>query len=184
MRIVNEDFPTKFRCGICECWLALDGDPEARRELMFTHIEDHLLARNGERFGTAEDWRPEVLGDAQIVEKTLYCAKQAGSTSRNSFETKPPTGRAPATRGVVRPQPAKASYSADNKRQSSMSPSLRPQVAKKLKSDTDLGLKTKGKETGTPKSRRGNATVATITYTCVSIHRTLANHTWSNNFSV
>lgn len=170
-RIINEDYPDEFWCGFCDYRLRCIGDAKTRRDLFFTHVEDHLKARNGEQTAKACHWRPMPRGVPLPIELTL---RRKGTTnlapyssanrvqSQMSGHDRDTSFRGTAT---ARPQPCEApsSWDASNKRHPSKSPLLRPQGgAKRLKSDDEL--RHRSGNSGT-RSRRST----TVTIICVSV---------------
>lgn len=171
LRIVNQDYPREFWCGICGYWLGLYGEAEARRDLMFNHFEDHLDARNDEQTGSAEDWQPQPRGACRLVERTLkrqISGRHSGASFRNRVESESPIApRQASQRSSMRPQPSQTSSLADHKRQLSLSPRLRPRMeSKRLKSDGELGRKGKERESGGTRSRNRPS----FTIKCVCVH--------------
>lgn len=174
-RIINENYPDEFWCGFCGYRLRCIGDAKTRRDLFFTHVEDHLKARNGEQTAKAHHWRSMPLGvplPIELILRRKQTTNQASSssTSANRVESQMPAQsrhtsfRATAT---ARPQPFQAPSSSDasNKRHPSKSPLLQPQGGgKRLKSDDELRHMSNGSGNSWTRSRK----ITTVTINCVS----------------
>ena len=173
-RIVNKDYPDEFWCGFCGYRVRCMGDPKARRELFFTHVEDHLQARDGAQTAEASDWRPmprDIPLPVEVVLRKKTTTNQASSPSATRVESQMPVPsrdtsfRSTAT-ARLQPSQAPSSSDASNKRHPSKSPLLRPRGgAKRLKSDDEL--RHRSDERGDCGTRSRRSTIVTIS--CVSV---------------
>ena len=174
MKTIHEDFPEEFWCGCCACWRELSGTAVKRRVTMFNHLEDHLDGKNGQQVGGADTWQPKPNVCSQSERKVLrdHIRTTAGNGAISEGPSERPTS---FDRCNARPPPMHASYSADNKRHPSASPTLRPQMkSKRLKSAGNPRRSSQDRADGETRSSRSGATV---TRTCCQCRRVFESAT-------